>query len=209
MVAKPILIEWAGTLLALVLAVCPARAARLWIEAGPSFDRAGNWRNSATGYALGGGVHIGRGFALTLGAGFEHYPGTKPPELVPNSVFDTPSPTLSLEGGGNKKVVTGAIGIRVFLNRGPGGVFAEAALGDAVIDGENPRTVDPTTGATLVASGPMNDSMLLREFGAGYLTHRSSRYDWMLGVRIRRYSGLFQDYRHGGSVQVRLGLVTP
>lgn len=80
----------------------PRRAARLWLEAGPSLDRTEFQDNRSQGYAIAGGAEVGRTFSLTLGIGFEHYPFARAAHLIHNN--STVPPVLRVEGGGGSSV---------------------------------------------------------------------------------------------------------
>jgi hypothetical protein len=183
-----------------------SRSARVSIEAGPTFDQTEFRYNGVNGYAVGAGVEFGRSIAFTLAAGFEHYPGARTSSDVPWS--GTPSGYARVEGGGNKTVLTGAIGARVGLPIGSVEPFVDFGIGLTSLARRGVRYVDRSTGQTLASTDPTGQSAALAEAGAGLRTRRASGYDWTLGVRVRAYSQLFEG-ENGGSVQVRLGIVTP
>jgi hypothetical protein len=186
------------------------RGARLWLEAGPSFDRSASTRNTRPGYGLAGGVEFGRTWALALNAGFEHYPGTRAPEPVTNTVYATPSPILRLEGGGNRTVVTGSVGVRIFAGSFGLQPYGEFDLGVVSASNARERIVDPATGAVVDAWGPRTDGLQTSELGFGLRTHRASGYDGFVGVRFRSFFQLFESsYGRRGSAQISLGIVTP
>lgn len=184
----------------------PERSARLFIEAGPSFDNTTSITGPRTGYAIAGGLEAGRTFGLILSAGFEHYPGENEPFLIDN--FGGQPPTLRVEGGGNKTVLTGTVGVRLGLPLDRVEPFGEAALGLIDYARRSPRYVHPETGAVIYPGGTSDESALLAELGLGVRTRRAPRHGWTVGVRWRNHSQLFEG-QSGSSVQIRVGIVTP
>lgn len=196
------------SLVILGCAACPAVAedkARLWIEAGPSFDQDRQRTNNPNGYALAGGVDLGRTFALTLGAGAEHYPLAGESRLVTSAGVGGPQ-TLRREGGGNKRVLCVMAGLRVAPRRERFEPFFEAGLGHASVAEDLPRYVDPATGAVVYPASRFDWSGFTGELGMGIRTRRQKSYDAMLGVRWRAYTQFFEG-SSGASFQARAGVI--
>jgi hypothetical protein len=208
---SPVLRRVAATLALLACAACPAAAqersssARLWIEAGPSFDRDRQRYNNENGYALAGGIDLGRTLALMVGAAAEHYPLAGESHQVTIAGVGGPD-TLRLEGGGNKRVLCVMAGLRLTIPQERLQPVFEVGVGAASVAADRPRYVDPSTGAVVYPSGRSEWSGALGELGLGIRTHRQKLYDWSLGVRWRTYTQLFEG-SSGGSFQARVGMV--
>lgn len=180
--------------------------ARLWVEAGPSVDRTHTRTNSSNGYALAGGVDIGRTVALTLGAAVEHYPHEGP---ATSAVIAGPSgpDTLRVEGGGNKIVTSLSAGVRVAMSGKRLEPIVEASLGFASVAHDTPRYVDPVTGAVVFPSGRYEWSGVMGQLGLGVQTHSGKRVDALLEVRWRgATSG--PEGSSTSSIQLLLGVTT-
>jgi hypothetical protein len=183
------------------------RLGRVWIEAGPSFDRTSYRSNAAEGFAIAGGADVGRTFALTLRSEVEHYSRPGSWSNVVMAGVGGPD-TLRMEGGGNKTVLTFAAGFRITI---PASVrfepFLEGALGFSSTSYDSRRWVDANTGAVVYPSQRTEWSGWLGEAGFGIRTRRTTRFDWTLGARWRGYSQLFEG-SSGASAQVMLGVMT-
>ncbi len=206
----------AAGLLSLAFLACGARPAAaddepsfaaLWLDAGPSFDRAQLADNGRNGYGLAGGVHLGRGVAFTLGAAVEHYPFDGEPRLVTTVGSGGPD-TLRREGGGNKTVGCLTAGMRLTRRADRFEPFFEVALGMASVASNLPRHVDPTTGATVYPSTRYEWSGVAVDLGVGVRTRRQKSFDWMVGLRYRTYTQIFEG-SSGASIQARVGVICP
>lgn len=183
----------------------PVRWPRLWIEAGPSFDRDASDADDPNGYALAGGIDIGRAFAFTMQAAFEHYPGSGDPELV-SLVTPSGPVTLRREGGGNKVVVGFAPGLRIAIPARRCVPFVDASMGMASVASDFPQYLDPATGAVFYPSSRREWSGLLSDVGLGVWSRRRKSIDFLLGVRWRYY-GQLAEGDSGSSFLVRFGIV--
>ncbi len=183
-----------------------ARGARIWIEAGPSFDNSQSPTLLPMGYAIGSGVEFGRTFGVTMSVGFEHYPGTA--ASYTQAGFVAPSGGIRYQGGGNRQMLTAAVGARVGMPTRYVEPFVEFGFGLVSVTGQGMEAVDVATGALIYPGYRYGNNEALGEIGMGVRLPQRSGYAWQLGVRFRGYSELFEG-SDGGSIQARLGLVTP
>ena len=182
---------------------------RAWLEGGASFDRAEHVLGNRAGYALAGGIELGRRFGLVLSAGYEHYGGTVDPYLANTGQSGPIPPTVRIEGDVPKSVVTGSLGLRYAVPVGPVDGFVVGSLGGATVIRRAVRWVDPSTGAVVAGGDTRQSSVPLVELGAGLRTRRGTHLDWTLGVRLRSWSQVMEAGEEGSSVQVSIGVTTP
>jgi hypothetical protein len=199
---------------AVVSAVAPAaaaaaedrpRALRPWLQAGVSKDREDFRLNDEDGWAIAGGIDLGRTFALVIGLGFEQYPDPVAPRTIVMAGVGGPD-TLRVEAVGGKTVFTLSCGGRLAIRGGRFEPYALAALGLAEVSEDHPRYVDPATGATVYPSSSNAWSGFLGEAGAGLRTHLGRRFDWLIDARWRVYTQGFEG-DSGSSFQANAGVL--
>lgn len=186
----------------------PARRnVRFWAETGPSYDLSTHHPHSHRrgGYALGGGIELGRAVSFTINAGFEHYPFVREPYPVID--YSLEPNALRAEGGSGKTVAAFSIGARVRLPGERVEPFIDVGIGEASFAYREPSYVDPATGAIVWRGSRVHDSGTLAELGLGVRSRRSHGLDWTAGIRWRTYVRLFEG-PSGSSLQARVGIAT-
>lgn len=182
---------------------------RFRLEAGPSFDRTRHVLGHRNGYALTGGVELGRRFGVFVTAGYEHYGGAVAPYLMGTGQSGPIPPIVRVEGDVTKHVFTGSLGLRYGAPLGALDAFVEVALGDATVMRRRERWVDPSTGAVVSGGDTYSSSVPDGEFGFGLRTRSGKHVDWTLGVKFHGWAQMMEAGEEGNSMQVSFGVVTP
>ncbi len=179
-------------------------AARPWLEAGPSFDPTHSRRmTKAAGFAVTGGCDVGRVVAVTLAAGYEHYPGHVSETVhFPSSI----PPDERVESVTGRDAVDFSVGLKFAPELGRWEPFVEAGVGTTWAGRPRIRVTDVATDTVIREVGPTRQALTLGEFGLGVRTHREHRPDVQLAWRLRGFTQLMEG--GGGSThQVRLGVI--